>query len=219
MDFPLMFNVLSALSKPGTSWEPSTVWIYNSLALDRLYDDPSDILIFVGNHDTPRLAHELGGDTEKIKMAYALLATMRGVPQLYYGDEYGLQSADGTTGHSQERVDMPWGKFTRDQVELRKFVSDLFTWRKGSKAVANGDFVHFRPGEPNVYVYFRTVKGEAVMTILNAGEKDYTVDWDHFSEITAKFAQKGKNVITGERIRVGDGYVVEPGTAAIIELR
>jgi glycosidase len=219
MDFPLMFATLNALTSDGTSWEPSMVGIYNSLALDRLYDDPSDILVFVGNHDTPRLAHELGGDPKKIKMAYALLATMRGVPQLYYGDEYGLQSADGTVGHSQERVDMPWGKFTRNQIELRKYVSDLFTWRKTSKAVAQGDLVHFRPDGANVYVYFRTVKGECVMTILNGGKKDYVVDWLHFSEITAKFAQKGKNIMTGERFRLGEKIVVGPGEAAILEFK
>ena len=219
MDFPLMFATISALTADGTDWEPSMMRIYNSLALDWLYDDPSDILIFLGNHDTPRLAHELGGDPEKIKMAYALLATMRGVPQLYYGDEYGLQSADGTVGHSQERVDMPWGKFTQEQKVLRDYVTNLFNWRKSSKAVGEGKLTHFRPDSRNVYVYFRTVKDEAVMVILNGGKEDYTVDWDHFSEITAKFAKKGKNVITGERMKIGDDYVVEPGTAAILEFR
>jgi len=219
MDFPLMFRTLSALTSDGTSWEPSMLQIYNSLALDWLYEDPSDILIFVGNHDTPRLAHELGGDADKIKMAYALLATMRGVPQLYYGDEYGLQSADGTTGHSQERVDMPWNSFTAKQLALRRYVSDLFIWRKGSKAVAEGDFLHFRPDSRNVYVYFRSVKGETVMVVLNGGKEDYAVDWDHFSEITAKFAAKGKNVMTGERVKVGEKYVVAPGEAAILEFK
>ena len=219
MDFPLMFATLSALRDEGTSWEPSMTRIYNSLALDWLYEDPSDILVFLGNHDTPRLAHELGGDADKMKMAYAMLATMRGVPQLYYGDEYGLQSADGTVGHSQERVDMPWGEFTRSQLALQRYVSDLFTWRKTSKAIAQGNFIHFRPDSRNVYVYFRTVKGEAVMTILNGGKEDYTVDWSHFSEITAKCPNKGKNVITTERVRVGDTYVVEAGTAAVIEFK
>ena len=219
MDFPLTFATLSALTDEGTSWEPSMLRIYNSLSLDRLYEDPSDILIFLGNHDTPRLAHELGKDADKMKMAYALLATMRGTPQLYYGDEYGLTSADGTVGHSQERVDMPWNKFTRKQVALRKYVADLFTWRKTSKAVTQGDLVHFRPDGRNVYVYFRTVKGECVMTIINAGKEDYTVDWDHFSEITAKFAQKGKNIITGERVKVDQKYVVEAQSAAILEFR
>ena len=219
MDFPLMFSTLSALNDDGTSWEPSMLRIYNSLSLDRLYDDPSDILIFLGNHDTPRLAHELGRDAAKMKLAYALLATMRGTPQLYYGDEYGLTSADGTVGHSQERVDMPWGKFTRNQSDLRDYVASLFTWRKTSKAVTQGDFVHFRPDGRNVYVYFRTVKGESVMTILNAGKEDYTVDWEHFFEITAKFAQRGKNVITGERVRVDEPYVVPAGTAAILQFR
>ena len=219
MDFPLMFATLSALNDEGTSWEPSMLRIYNSLALDRLYDDPSDILVFIGNHDTARLAHELGGDPGKIKMAYTLLATMRGVPQLYYGDEYGLQSADGTVGHSQERVDMPWGQFTREQIVLRKYVSDLFTWRKSSKAVAQGNFIHFRPDAANVYVYFRTVKGESVMTILNGGKEDYVVDWPHFSEITANFAKKGKNIMTGERFRLGDKLVVAPGESMVLEFK
>ena len=219
MDFPLMFATLSALNDDGTSWEPGMMHIYNSLALDRLYENPSDILIFVGNHDTPRLAHELGGDANKIKMAYAMLATMRGVPQLYYGDEYGLQSADGTVGHSQERVDMPWNKFTREQIVLRKYISDLFTWRKTSKAVAQGNMIHFRPDAANVYVYFRTLKGEGVMTVLNAGDKDYVVDWPHFSEITATFAKKGKNIMTGEYFRQGEKIVVGPGEAAILEFK
>lgn len=219
MDFPLMFATLSALNDEGTSWEPGMLRIYNSLALDRLYDDPSDILVFIGNHDTARLAHELGGDPGKIKMAYTLLATMRGVPQLYYGDEYGLQSADGTVGHSQERVDMPWGQFTREQIVLRKYVSDLFTWRKSSKAVAQGNFIHFRPDAANVYVYFRTVKGESVMTILNGGKEDYVVDWPHFSEITANFAKKGKNIMTGERFRLGDKLVVAPGESMVLEFK
>ena len=219
MDFPLTFAITSALTSDGTSWEPSMLRIYNSIALDWLYEDPSDILVFLGNHDTARLAHELGKDQDKIKMAYAILATVRGVPQLYYGDEYGLTSADGTVGHSQERVDMPWGKFTREQVALRKYVADLFTWRKTSNPVTKGDFVHFRPDSRNVYVYFRTVKDEAVMVVVNAGKEDYKIDWEHFNEVTSKYSGKGKDIITGERVKVGDKFVVEPSSAAIIELR
>lgn len=217
MDFPLMYSMLSALNDGGTSWEPSMLRIYNSLALDRLYSDPSDILVFAGNHDTPRLAHELGGDPAKIRMAYTLVATMRGVPQLYYGDEYGLTSADGTVGHSQERVDMPWDQFTREQVTLRKQVADIFNWRKGSMAVAKGDFIHFRPDSRNVYVYFRRVKGETVMVILNGGKEGYTVDWDRYSEVTGSITRKGRNVMTGERVKPGDKYVVAAGDAAILE--
>ncbi|MCR5709186.1 MAG: cyclomaltodextrinase N-terminal domain-containing protein [Bacteroidales bacterium] len=217
MDFPLMFATISALTADGTSWEPSMLRIYNSVALDWLYDDPSDILVFMGNHDTPRLAHELGGDPDKIKMAYALLATMRGVPQLYYGDEYGLQSADGTVGHSQERVDMPWGSFTREQLALRKWIADLFTWRKNSAPVTKGGLIHFRPDSRNVYVYFRTYHEGSVMVVLNGGDSDYTIDWPHFKEVTNKFPKIGKDVLGGGRVTVGDKTVVGPGECAIIE--
>ena len=114
---------------------------------------------------------------------------------------------------------MPWDKFTRSQIALRKQVADLFNWRKGSKAVKEGDFIHFRPDSRNVYVYFRSVKGETVMVILNAGKEDYVVDWPHFSEITAKYSQKGKNVMTGERVKAGDKYTVAPNSAVILEFR
>ena len=52
-------------------------------------------------------------------MVMALLATMRGVPQLYYGDELGFVSKDGTTGHSQERIDFPGG-WKSDRINLLK---------------------------------------------------------------------------------------------------
>ena len=57
------------------------------------------------------------------------------------------------------------------------------------------------------------------MVVANGGKQDYVVDWYHFSEITAKFAPRGKNIMTGERLKVGDKYVVEPGTAAIFEFK
>ena len=110
-------------------------------------------------------------------------------------------------------------KFTREQIVLRKYVSDLFTWRKTSKAVAQGNMIHFRPDAANVYVFFRTLKGEGVMTILNGGKKDYVVDWPHFSEITATFAKKGKNIMTGEHFRQGEKIVVGPGEAVILEFK
>ena len=57
------------------------------------------------------------------------------------------------------------------------------------------------------------------MVILNGGKEDYSVDWNHFLEITVKYPQRGKNILTGERVKVDEPYVVAPNTAAIIEFR
>jgi len=45
-----------------------------------------------GNHDTIRPSYRL--DTTELKLAYAFLFTMPGVPFLYYGDEIGMRYLD-----------------------------------------------------------------------------------------------------------------------------
>jgi Glycosidases len=221
MDFPLREAIIKALTTEGESWNPSLVNIYNTLSLDAVYKDPSDILIFAGNHDTNRLAHLVGGDLDKIKMAYTILATMRGVPQIYYGDELAMRTADGSTGHSQERLDFEdsFERVTPEQTKLLEYIATMLHWRADSEAITKGGLLHFRPTAENVYVYFRYTKNEAAMVILNGGKADFLVDWERFSEITSKFAPKGKNIITREKVQVGEDYVVPAGASAIIEFK
>jgi glycosidase len=52
--------------------------------------NPNNILVFAENHDTNRLNEIYQNDIRKYKMAMAVLATVRGIPQLYYGSEIGM---------------------------------------------------------------------------------------------------------------------------------
>jgi len=64
------------------------------------------------NHDTSRLSRYL--DESEIKLAYALIFTMPGVPFLYYGDEIGMRFIEGLTskeggyGRTGSRTPMQW---------------------------------------------------------------------------------------------------------------
>ena len=64
------------------------------------------------NHDTPRLTRFL--EQSEIKLAYALIFTMPGVPFLYYGDEIGmrfiegLRSKEGSYDRTGSRTPMQW---------------------------------------------------------------------------------------------------------------
>jgi len=64
------------------------------------------------NHDTPRLTRFLGEN--EIKLAYALIFTMPGIPFLYYGDEIGMRFIEGLkskeAGYSRtgSRTPMQW---------------------------------------------------------------------------------------------------------------
>lgn len=53
------------------------------------------ICIPSGNHDMDRLARTIHGD--KLKVAFAFLLTMPGVPFIYYGDEIGMRYVEGLT--------------------------------------------------------------------------------------------------------------------------
>ena len=65
------------------------------------------------NHDTSRLTRYLG--PREIKLAYALIFTMPGVPFLYYGDEIGMRfieglaSKEGGYNRTGSRTPMQWG--------------------------------------------------------------------------------------------------------------
>jgi len=64
------------------------------------------------NHDTPRLSRYL--DQSEIKLAYAMIFTMPGVPFLYYGDEIGMRyieglpSKEGGYDRTGSRTPMQW---------------------------------------------------------------------------------------------------------------
>ncbi|MBQ7793396.1 MAG: glycosylase [Clostridia bacterium] len=53
------------------------------------------ICLISGNHDMPRIAH-FCSETE-IKLVYAFMMSMPGIPFIYYGDEIGMKYLDGIT--------------------------------------------------------------------------------------------------------------------------
>jgi hypothetical protein len=79
--------------------------------------------------------------------------------------------------------------------------------------------LHYRPERDNVYVYFRYVRKEVVMVVINNGKSDFKVDWGKYQEISSKFAASVRNVITGETF-LSNSYVMVPGqSAAIFEFK
>lgn len=70
------------------------------------------ISFFTCNHDTPRITNYL--DKEAIKLGYAVIFTLPGVPFLYYGDELGMKyisglvSKEGGFSRTGSRTPMQW---------------------------------------------------------------------------------------------------------------
>jgi glycosidase len=158
--------------------------IHDCLTKDILYPHPEALMTFLDNHDVRRIMSVTQGDTARTKLALALLLTLRGIPQLYYGTEIGMV---GGRDHGSIRGDFPGGfmgdphdAFTAagrspSQESMFEFVRRLLHLRREYPALARGTLLH-RPVEKEVYVYARSLPGQRVLVVVNAGDSARTVD-------------------------------------------
>ena len=185
MDFTLLGALNSAFNEDDGSWDKGMVKLYDNFSNDFLYPNVNNLLIFAENHDTQRFNHTYNNDFQKYKMAMAVLATVRGIPQLYYGSEIGM-AGNKDKGDADIRQDFPGGwegdsnnAFSKEgrtsmQNDYFDFTSKLFSWRKTKTAVHFGKMTHYIP-EDNTYVYFRYDEKETVMVIINNSKENKSI--------------------------------------------
>jgi glycosidase len=117
-DYPMFFALRGALTRQ----KPMTA-IADVLRQDALYPHPERLVTFLGNHDNKRFLSVPNADPAALRLGFGLLATLRGMPQLYYGDEIAMSGGDDP----DNRHDFPGG-FPPDKPEQsRQAKSDAFT--------------------------------------------------------------------------------------------
>lgn len=140
-DYPLCFALRDVLTKGKPMTELNGI-----LRQDALYPHPERLVTFIGNHDLPRFLTEAQGSVPMLKLGVGLLATLRGMPELYTGDEIGM-----TGGKDPDnRHDFPGG-FPGDphnafaaagrnptQEEIFRWTSGLLAYRAAHKEITTG---------------------------------------------------------------------------------
>ena len=213
MDFPLMNLLNSALDEETNDWDRGLARLYEYLSQDGVYADPMHLLTFLDNHDTQRFApnREHAAKAYRYRQALTLLLTLRGIPQLYYGDEIGMY-ADKSKGDGALRQNFPGG-FEGDSInaftgsglsvwqrEQYDFARRLLNWRKGNDAIGKGSFKHFAVRN-GTYVYARQYKGHTVTVLINGTNTPQCVDLTHYKEVLP--APEAMDIISGKRIPLG----------------
>ncbi|HOI32959.1 MAG TPA: alpha-amylase family glycosyl hydrolase, partial [Bacteroidales bacterium] len=198
MDFPLKSAIGRAFNE-ANGWSSGVNALYESLSMDFVYGDPNTIMTFLDNHDMDRIATTLGEDIKKQKLAATFLLTVRGVPQLYYGNELGTPGVEHK-GHGKMRNDFAGGwpndsknaftaeGRTADENELWNHFRTLLHYRKNTPALQNGRMTHYIP-EDGVYVYFRYNEDQTIMIILNNNSEEKTIKTARFAENLKGFDQ------------------------------
>jgi neopullulanase len=200
-DFPTYFALRAALvprnPAPGAMPQHQGFELLEDvLRQDWLYPHPERLVIFLGNHDTVRFLSQPGATVPELKLAFALLATLRGMPQIYSGDEIAMRGG----ADPDNRHDFPGGfpgdpqnAFTAagrtpEQADVHDWAASLFRFRHNHTVLATGLqqdlFV-----DPTAFVYTRAGSltqgctagsGEHIVVALNSSDqaRDLTVDLD-----------------------------------------
>lgn len=148
--------------------------IADILRSDWLYPHPDSLVTFFGNHDLPRMAGAGASPTYRIEEAFGLLLTMRGIPEIYAGDEIGLQGG----GDPDNRRDFPGGwpgdganAFTTQgrnaqQQETFSYVRTLLRLRNQHPALQSGKLRHLASDDSS-YVFLRESEDEKILVAFN----------------------------------------------------
>ena len=112
------------------------------------------LVTFIGNHDQMRFVSETGSSLAKLKAAFGLLLTLRGIPQIYSGDEIAMPGGNDP----DNRHDFPGGfpgdahnaftagGRTAEQQDAFAYVQSLLKLRQKSRRAAHRKAVAHRMG-------------------------------------------------------------------------
>lgn len=189
MDFPLQTTFVKALLDEET-WGTGLVKLHEVIASDFLYGNPYKLVIFPDNHDMGRIKSQLGDDEDLFKMALTFFATMRGIPQFFYGTEIGM-SNHGNDDHGIIRNPFPGG-FADDSVnaitgvglsdearQTQEYMRWLLNFRQNSPAITHGKMIQYTP-KNGVYSFFRVHAEQILMVVLNKNEEEHLFTPDAF---------------------------------------
>ena len=207
MDFAMQKAIFEGIHE-REDWNTGLIKIYENLANDFYYKDPSSLLIFNDNHDMSRIYTQMNEDIVKTKMAISLMLILPRIPQILYGTEILMQDTANPGDHGLIRTDFPGGwdndkvnAFTqqglqKEQIEMQEFLKKILNFRKKSSAIHKGKTIHFSPKD-GVYILFRINNDETTFLIINKNQSSVNINLDHYKELDLK-GKMFKNIISNE---------------------
>jgi neopullulanase len=164
------------------------------LRYDGLYADAHRLMTMVTNHDAPRFRALERATPAGARLHMAFTLSVRGTPQLYYGDEIGLA---GGRDHASNRADFPGGfagdrhnAFERagrdvEQQSMYQWTRDWLRMRRDHVALRRGNHIDLAWDE-DTYLFARLHDDELVLIAINRSASP--------REITAPAAWLGRGV-------------------------
>lgn len=175
-------NSMACIAKPRLNEDE----VRGVLDQDRCYTNANRLVTLLDNHDLDKrfmteildfYGHWDRDLAVKIfRLALSFLFTTRGIPQIYYGTEVGLEGCRDP----DNRRDMPWEIFGSslqprkrwgDEREIFNHMKKLIKIRRENEALANG-YLFTLFSDQFIYAFMREFRGNTVITVVNNGLED-----------------------------------------------
>ena len=178
-DFPLHYAMRDVFAKR----QPMTK-LAASLATDTNYVDASNLVTFLGLHDTSRFMSESGATIEGLELAFTYLLTTRGTPMIYYGDEIAMRGG----GDPDNRRDFPGGWSedkhnafeqsgrTAEEERIHSRVKKLLTLRRELEPLRHGKLIQLN-NETNTCAFARLTADTGVVMAFNNSTQTQTLSF------------------------------------------
>jgi glycosidase len=200
--------------------------LYTVLSNDFIYKDPTRNVIFLDNHDMSRFFSMVGGDIKKYKSGLAMLFTLRGIPQIYYGTEILMKNFSNPDGLVRADFEGGWAKDStnkflasgrsKEENEAFNYFKTLGNYRKNTTALQTGKLMQYVP-QNGVYVYFRYDAKKTVMVIVNSNSMPSVIKTNRFNERIKDF-KEAKNIIDGSAFSISETLEIPATTTLVLEL-
>lgn len=226
MDFTLK-DVFEWSFREPEAWNTGTIRFYNHFAQDFVYPNANMVMNMLDNHDMDRYASLVGRDPKIYKMGLAVISTIRGYPQFYYGDEVMIEGNAGSYEDARHTFPGGWAddqhnafdpkQRTALENDIYDYLKTLLAFRKGCTALHDGTMKQFLPHD-GIYAYFRYDGNAKVMVVVNNNDSDATVDLTRYNEMQI-VGHTAYNVTKGETLTLGTQMAIPAKTVWILDIK
>jgi len=148
----------------------------HQLKYDALYPDASKVTVLANNHDTTRFMSLDGATLSGAMMHIAFVLSVRGIPQLYVGEEIAMEGKDDP----DNRRDFPFAAFRAGGRDAKE--RQMFDWtrawirlRREHAALRSGKLIDLF-SDDETYVFARQLGTETVVVAFNRENKSKEIN-------------------------------------------
>ncbi|MEW5767302.1 MAG: alpha-amylase family glycosyl hydrolase [bacterium] len=182
------------------------------LDMDKDYTNANRLVTLLDNHDLDKrfmteILDKVGHwdrnlALEIFKTVLTFLFTTRGIPQIYYGTELGMEGRKDP----DNRQDMPWEKFARglepkegSEKEIFNHLRSLIKIRKENEAIPYG-YLFTLYVDTFIYAYIREFRGNTIIVAINNGLKEMVYSCSIPIEVNTNIPPRLKEALKKRRV-------------------